>query len=111
MIYYFLDKTFKNILLKNFNVAFINELNNLATDINNIFNDADSHIKKMLLKKKIKTRHKKITFIDALCYIFNYSFIHPSKQTVISNLTNRDDMFLLTDNFWRIRKRNFFRIC
>ena len=85
MIYYFLDKTFKNILLTNLNLAFIDELNKLANDFNNLFKDADSNIKKMLLKKKIKTRHKKITFIDALCYIFNYSFIHPSKQTVVSD--------------------------
>ena len=52
MIYYFLDKTFKNILLKNFNMAFIDELKKLANELNDLFKNADSNIKNMLLKKK-----------------------------------------------------------
>ena len=85
MIYNYLSIAFKNIAENFLNVNFVNDLKKLGDDINNLFENADKNIKNILLKKKIKTREGKINFKDVLCYVFNYSFIEPSKQCVVSN--------------------------
>ena len=101
MIYYFSDQTFKNIVSRNNNIGFIDELNKLSGDINNLFKNGESDIKNMLLKKKIKTRNKKITFINALCYIFNYSFIEPSKQCVVSDYNYDNNMNVNRTSYYK----------
>ena len=78
------EKNFKILLSKNNNIL-NDKLKILSNEINELFMNSDTNIKKMLLKKKIKTRHSKISFTDALCYIFNYSFIDYSKQHVVSS--------------------------
>jgi bifunctional N-acetylglucosamine-1-phosphate-uridyltransferase/glucosamine-1-phosphate-acetyltransferase GlmU-like protein len=78
-------KSIQNFIKSNLVLNFKNELKNLSNNINLIFKNSDEKIKKILLKKKIKTRNKKIKFIDAICYIFNNSFIDSTKQSVVSN--------------------------
>ena len=42
----------------------------LTEELNNLFINSDDHIKKMLNEKQIKTRHKNLSFNDALKYKF-----------------------------------------
>ena len=84
MIYYFLDKTFKNILLQNFNMAFIDELKKLANELNDLFKDADSNIKKMLLKKKLKPDTKKLLLLMLYVIFLIIHLFILVKQTVVS---------------------------
>jgi len=84
MIYNFLDNVYLN-FLKNNNFNLLNKLDILSRNINLLFKDFSTNIKNILLKK-IKTKNDKILFTNALSYIFNYSFINDSKQTVVSNL-------------------------
>jgi len=64
----------------NYNQNIINDYTELIKDLNNIFFDSNNNIIKNLLKENnIKTRTNKLTFIDVLCYIFNYSFIDTTK--------------------------------
>ena len=63
MIYYFSDQTFKNIVSRNNNIGFIDELNKLSGDINNLFKNCESDIKNMLLKKKLKLEIKKLLLL------------------------------------------------
>ena len=76
----------------NLKFKFYNQLKILSNNINLIFKNSNQEIKKILLNKKIRTRDKKITFIDALCYIFNYSFIDSTKQSVVSNYNFENKM-------------------
>ena len=54
MIYNYLSIVYKNIAEKFLNVNFINYLKKLSNDVNNLFENADKNIKKILLKKKLK---------------------------------------------------------
>ncbi len=85
MIYNVLEKYYKIIIDNSNDVNFNKELFNLCNDINNIFKNSNTDIKNALLKKKIVTRTNKLTFVNVLCYVFNYSFIDLSKQSVVSN--------------------------
>jgi hypothetical protein len=84
----------KNANIDNTNLKFYNELKILSNDINTIFKNSNDNIKKLLLKKNIKTRNNKINFIDAISYIFNYSFLGSTKQSVVSdyNFNNKKDV-------------------
>ena len=62
----------------------INNFTELTEDLNNIFFDSNNIIKNLLKENNIKTRTNKLTFIDVLCYIFNYSFIDTTKISVTS---------------------------
>ena len=85
-------KSIQNFIKSNLVLNFKNELKNLSNNINLIFKNSDEKIKKILLKKKIKTRNKKIKFIDAICYIFNNSFIDSTKQSVVSNYNFKNNI-------------------
>ncbi len=85
MIYNVLEKYYKIIIANSIDINFNKELVKLSNDINNIFKNSNTDIKNDLLKKKIVTRTNKLTFVDVLCYVFNYSFIDLSKQSIVSN--------------------------
>ncbi len=78
MIYNVLEKFYKIIITNSININFNKELIKLCNDIDDLFKNANSNIKNSLLKKKIVTRTNKLSFIDVLCYVFNYSFIELS---------------------------------
>ena len=84
MIYYFLDKTYKNIIENNFNINFIN-------------------IKNILFKKNIITRTNKLNFIDVLCYVFNYSFIELSKQCIVSNYNFDNNINVNRTSYYKLK--------
>lgn len=86
MIYDYLDKFYVGMIEKFAYLNFIDDLIKLTDDINNLFKDADKNIRKSLLDKNIKTRNTKLNFVDVLCYVFNYSFIDSTKQSVVSDL-------------------------
>jgi hypothetical protein len=49
----------------------------LSKQLNLIFKNSDDIIKKKIEDDlKIKTRYRKLSFYDALCYYFNYRFIN-----------------------------------
>jgi len=100
MIYNFLDNIYLN-FFKNNNFNLLNKLDILSRDINLLFKDSNTNIKNILLKKKIKTRNGKITFTDALSYIFNYSFINDSKQTVVSNLNFKKNINVNPTSYYK----------
>lgn len=85
----------------NLKFKFYNQLKILSNNINLIFKNSNQEIKKILLNKKIRTRDKKITFIDALCYIFNYSFIDSTKQSVVSNYNFDNNISVNRSNFYK----------
>jgi hypothetical protein len=66
-----------------------------------LFKDSEFIIKKCLLKNKIKTRTNKLTFIDVLCCVFDYSFINISKQSVISNYNFDNDKQINRTSYYK----------
>ena len=54
--------------------------------LNVIFNSFNTDVKKILKDKNIKSRTKKITFQDALAYMFLYNQIDRTKDNVIGDL-------------------------
>lgn len=83
---------------------FINDLIKLANELNELFFNSDEHIKKELLKKKIKTRNSKISFTDVLTYIFNYSFIDTTKQNIVSEHNFKNNVFIDRTTFYKKEK-------
>jgi hypothetical protein len=65
--------------------VFCEKLKKLSSDINEIFCNINDNIKQKLLKLNIKTRNYTVSFVDALCYIYNYSFINNTKKKVVAN--------------------------
>jgi len=50
------------------------KLSIIVSEINNLFNNSNNEIIKMLINKNIKTRKNKLTFNDALLYKFKCAF-------------------------------------
>ena len=82
---------------------FINDLIKLANELNELFKNCDNNIKKKLLKNKIKTRNRKITFSDVLTYIFNQSFID-TKQNSISKHYFKNNISIHRTTFYKKEK-------
>lgn len=113
MIYHYSGKIYKKIIYNNINNNFINELNKLSNDLNKLFFNANDLIKKMLNKKKIKTRQSKISFNDILCYIFNYSFINNTKQSVVSDYNFDNNICVNRTSFYKKELKiplNYYKI-
>ena len=83
---------------------FINDLIKLANELNELFKNCDDNIKKALLKNKIKTRNSKITFTDVLTYIFNYSFIDTTKQSIVSKYNFNNNNSIDRSTFYKKEK-------
>jgi len=67
------------ILNKRFNInndIFKQKIKHLTNDLNDIFKNVDTEIKDILNAKNIKTRTRKILFMDGLCYKFKYAKKH-----------------------------------
>ena len=88
------------ISIKNKNEKLNDNLLKLSNDLNLLFKNADGDIKNILdTEFKIKTRNKKISFTDALCYYFNYSFIDNTKLEVVTDLNIENDKSVHPSNY------------
>ena len=85
----------------NSNQEIIDTFNELTKDFNNIFLNSDDIIKNLLSKNNIKTRQNKLTFIDTLCYIFNYSFIDTTKLSVTSDYNYDNNKIIDRTSYYR----------
>ena len=101
MIYNFISKIYKKIINTKINKELLKDLDILANEFNKLFFNTDDIITKSLNKKKTITRKRKINFIDVLCYMFNYSFIGNTKQSVISDYN--------FDNGINVNRTSFYR--
>ena len=86
MIYFYLSKFFINFIKNQINKILLKDFLQLSNDINSIFNNVNIDITKLIFYNlKIKNRNNKLTFVDVLNYIFNYSFINTTKQQIVSD--------------------------
>jgi hypothetical protein len=86
--------------IENKNEKINDNLLKLSDDLNLLFKNADNDIKNILdTEFKIKTRNKKLSFSDALCYYFNYSFIDNTKLEVVSDLNIENDISVHPSNY------------
>ena len=60
------------------------KINMFVKDMNNLFKDAETEIKDMLIKDNKNTRQRVLSFRDVLCYKFNYSFRYKKQLDVIN---------------------------
>ena len=76
--------------------------NNVAIKLNTIFKDFNNIIKKDVeLDKKIETRDRETSFIDALLYKFYYSINDKSKEQIAGelNFLNNKNTFITSFNY------------
>lgn len=69
----------------------------LSNELNLLFKNSEDIIKKTInCDLKIKTRNRKLSFSDAMCYYFNYSFCNYTKNTIVSdyNFDNKIDVHM-----------------
>jgi len=72
----------------------------LSKQLNLIFKNSDDIIKKKIEDDlKIKTRNRKLSFYDALCYYFNYSFNHNTKNNIVSDYNFDNDIDVHMSNY------------
>ena len=72
----------------------------LSKQLNIIFKNSDDVIKKKIEDDlKIKTRNRKLSFYDALCYYFNYSFNHNTKNNIVSDYNFDNDIDVHMSNY------------
>jgi hypothetical protein len=91
--------------MTNFNMDVFNDKLNddfvkLSNEFNLLFKNANIDIKNSLNKDfNIKTRNNKLSFLDALCYYFNYSFIDNTKLEVVSDYNVLNDKTVHMSNY------------
>lgn len=86
MIYFYLSIFFINLIKNQINKILLKDFSQLSNDINSVFNNVNNDITKLIFSTfKIKNRNNKLTFVDVLNYIFNYSFINTTKQQIVSD--------------------------
>lgn len=82
-------------------IKFTKDLIKLSNELNEIFKNSNKNIKEELFKKKIKTKEGKITFEVVLSYIFNYSFIDTTKQSIVSNYNFNNNNSIDRSTFYK----------
>lgn len=76
------------------------DLCKLSSELNLIFKNSNDVITESIIKNsKLKPRTRKLTFIDSLCYYFNYSFIDNTKLSVVSNYNFNNDIEVHMSNY------------
>ena len=82
---------------------FKNKLNDslhiFSKQLNNIFNDVNKVISDLIFKTKKYSRNNKLTFNDAILYLFNYCSINKTKLNVVSNLKYNNDINVHPSNY------------
>jgi hypothetical protein len=86
------DEYFKNKLTDSLHI--------FSKQLNHIFNDVNKVISDMIFKTTKKySRNNKLTFNDAILYLFNYCSINKTKLNVVSNLNYNNDINVHPSNY------------
>ena len=100
MIY--LSIFFINLIKNQINKILLKDLLQLSNDINSVFNNVNNDITKLIFSTlKIKNRNNKLTFVDVLNYIFNYSFINTTKQQIVSDYNFKNNTNYNRSSFYK----------
>jgi len=102
MIYFYLGNFFINLIKNQINKILLKDLSQLSNDINSVFNNVNNDITKLIFSTlKIKNRNNKLTFVDVLNYIFNYSFINTTKQQIVSDYNFKNNTNYNRSSFYK----------
>jgi hypothetical protein len=98
-----MNKTSNELTNKN-DEYFNNKLNDslliFSKQLNHIFNDVNKVISDMIFKTTKKfSRNNKLTFNDAVLYLFNYCSINKTKLNIVSNLNYNNNINVHPSNF------------
>jgi hypothetical protein len=96
-----MDKNFinnkNNDIIKN---KIKDSLHTFSKQLNNIFKDVNKSISDLIFKTNKKySRNNKLTFNDAVLYLFNYCFINKTKLNIVSNLNFNNDIQVHPSNY------------
>ena len=96
-----MDKNFinnkNNDIIKN---KIKDSLHTFSKQLNNIFKDVNKSISHLIFKTNKKySRNNKLTFNDAVLYLFNYCFINKTKLNIVSNLNFNNDIQVHPSNY------------
>lgn len=98
-----MEKTTNKVNEKNdeyFNNKLMDSLNIFSKQLNVIFKDINEDISNMIFKTTKKhSRKKKLTFNDAVLYLFNYCSINKTKLNVVSNINFNNNVQVHPSNF------------
>ena len=83
-----------------FNDKLIDSLNIFSKQLNFIFKDVNKVISDLIFKNTKKhSRKNKLTFNDAILYLFNYCLINKTKLNVVSNINYNNNINVHSSNF------------
>lgn len=102
MIYFYLSKFYIDLIKSQFNKLLNKDLTKLVDELNSIFKNINEDIIKLRYKTfKIKSRKNKLTFIDILNYMFNYSLINTTKQQIVSDFNYKMNAIYDRSSFYK----------
>ena len=94
-----------------FNDKLNDDLIIFSRQLNNIFKNTNDNISKMIFDINGKlSRNNKLTFNDAVIYLFNYCFKHKTKNEVVSFLNFDNEINVHPSNYQKERSKNPFII-
>ncbi len=91
-----------NLIINNLkqNYNFLNDLDNFSTQLNKIFFNVNENISDLIFKNTGKhSRINKLTYNDAVCYLYDYCFINSTKSKVVTNLNYDNDLSVHSSNY------------
>lgn len=85
---------------EHFNEKLTDSLNILSKQLNLIFKDVDEVVSDLIYKNTKKySRKNKLSFNDAVLYLFNYCSINKTKLNVVSNINYNNDLQVHPSNY------------
>ncbi len=85
---------------KNYNDKLSNDFNIFSTEINKIFLNINKNISGMIFKITGKhSRINKLSFNDAVCYLYDYCFLGNTKTKVVANLNYNNNLNVYDSNY------------
>ena len=99
--------TLKNHDLKNdFNNKLLSALDIFSQQLNKIFLKVNTKVSDMILKNTGKhSRVNKLTFNDAVCYLYDYCFFGNTKSKVVANLNYTNNLDVSDSNYQKKRSK------
>ena len=87
-------------LEKNYNDKLSNDFDIFSTEINKIFLNINKNISDMIFKITGKhSRINKLSFNDAVCYLYDYCFLGNTKTKVVANLNYDNNLSVYDSNY------------